>query len=135
MTTPLRLLRADTGDVVVQNLDVADGPWSRFKGLQLRRCLPPGSGLLLVPCPSVHTFFMRFPIDVLLLGRGGVVLAFRREVRPWRVVLPVAGAYATLELPGGSADVEVGVALRLEAAEQEPPPRSLSFLRPSSTVR
>jgi uncharacterized membrane protein (UPF0127 family) len=135
MTTPLRLLRADTGDVVVQNLEVADGPWSRFRGLQLRRRLPPGSGLLLVPCPSVHTFFMRFPIDVLLLDRGGVLLAVRREVRPWRVVLPVHGAYATLELPAGSADVEAGVALRLEAAEQEPPPRSLSFLRSSSIVR
>jgi len=69
--------------------EVADGPWSRFKGLQFRKYLPPGCGLLLVPCPSVHTFFLRFPIDVLLLDRAGQVLAVRRAVRPWRLVLPV----------------------------------------------
>jgi uncharacterized membrane protein (UPF0127 family) len=125
-------LCVDTGVVVVQSLEVADGVWSRFRGLQLRRRLPPGSGLLLVPCASVHTFFMRFAIDVLQLNRRGVVLAIKRAVRPWRIVSAVHGAYATLELPAHSTAVEVGVVLRLEAAAEDRLPRSLSFLRPSS---
>lgn len=135
MTTPLRLLRADTGDVVVHSLEVADGPWSRFRGLQLRRGLPPGSGLLLVPCPSVHTFFMRFPIDVLLLDRQGVVVAVRRAVRPWRAVMPVHGAYATLELPAGSVHVDVGAVLCLDATGEDRPRRSLAFLHPKLNAR
>ena len=135
MTRSPRLLRADTGDVVVERLEVADSSWSRFKGLQFRRSLPPGGGLLLVPCPSVHTFFMCFPIDVLLLDRQGVVVAVRRAVQPWRLVWPVRDSYATLEVPANSATVGVGVALRLEAADDVAPARSLAFLFPTSSVR
>jgi len=124
----LRLRCAETGEVIVERLDVADGIWTRFWGLQFRRELPSGAGLLLVPCSSVHTFFLRFAIDVLLLDRRGVVVALHRSVRPWRVVLPARGAYATLEVPAGSANIAVGATLRLDAAEG---PRSLSFLRPS----
>src|SRR5205823_4786866 len=74
VTNSPRLIRADTGAVVVRTLEVADGLWSRFWGWQFGRSAAPGVGLLLVPCASVHTFFMRFAIDVLLLDRGGVVL-------------------------------------------------------------
>ncbi len=127
MRSPCRLLRADTGATVVESLEVADTAWSLFKGLQMRSVLPAGSGLLLVPCPSVHTWFMRFPIDVLLLDRQGVVVARRDRVRPWRIVLPVAGAHATLELPAGSCSVNVGVPLRLDTVGDDYP-RSLRFL-------
>ena len=106
----------DGGATVAASLEVADGVWSRFKGLQFRAALPPDAGLLLVPCPSVHTFFMRFPIDVVLLDRGGCVVAVRRHVRPWRIVPPVWRAYATLELPAGAADLEPGVSERRAAA-------------------
>jgi len=132
MTAPLRLVRED-GATVVTALEVADGIWSRFKGLQLRSHLPNGSGLLLVPCPSIHTFFMRFPIDVVLLDRQGKVVAVRRGVRPWRVVFPVSGSYATLELPAGTASVEVGATLRLDEPRSSFP-RSLRFLRPNVTT-
>lgn len=129
MTTRWRLVRRDNGATVTAALEIADGAWSRFAGLQFRASLPPGAGMLLAPCPSVHTFFMRFPIDVVLLDRGGVVVAVRRRVRPWRIVPPVLRAYATLELPADSTDLEPGVRLRLEASGPDAaPPRSLNFL-------
>jgi uncharacterized membrane protein (UPF0127 family) len=90
--------------------------------------MPAGRGLLLVPCPSVHTFFMRFALDVALLDRQGQVLAVRRGVRPWRVVLPVAGSYATLEVAAGSADIEAGSFLCVTGPKGAVPPRSLRFL-------
>jgi tetratricopeptide (TPR) repeat protein/uncharacterized membrane protein (UPF0127 family) len=127
MAAPLRLLRQDTGAVVVESLEVADTSWTRFKGLQWRRGLPAGSGLLLVPCPGVHTGFMRFPIDVVLLDRRGVVLAVQRQVEPWHMVMPAQGSYAVLEVPAGSCDLQAGVALRLDPAGQACP-RSLAFL-------
>ena len=129
MSTRWRLVRRDNGATVAADLEIADGPWARFAGLQFRAALPAGAGLLLTPCPSVHTFFMRFAIDVVLLDRGGCVVAVRRRVHPWRIVPPVWRAYATLELPADSADLAPGVELRLEAAGADvPPPRSLNFL-------
>lgn len=127
MISPWQLVRRDTGRPVVESLEVADGPWSRFKGLQLRAGLPAGRGLLLVPCPSVHTFFMRFAIDVVLLDRQGQVVAVRRRVRPWRIVLPVLGSYATLEMAAGTANLEPGAGLSL-IGPLGTPPRSLRFL-------
>jgi uncharacterized membrane protein (UPF0127 family) len=77
---------------------VASGPRARLLGLAL---LPPsraGKGLLIPRCRSVHTFGMRFPIDVFFLDRDGFVLREERAVRPCRIVA-CAGASAVLELP------------------------------------
>ena len=128
MSMRWRLVRRDNGATVAADLEIADCPWSRFMGLQFRAALPAGAGLLLTPCPSVHTFFMRFAIDVVLLDRYGRIVAVRRNVRPWRIVPPVWRAYATLELPADSTDLAPGVELRLEAARAAVPPRSLNFL-------
>jgi uncharacterized membrane protein (UPF0127 family) len=130
MPVPWQLVRADTGAVVVSDLEIADGFWSRFKGLQLRKEFPVGAGLLLVPCSSVHTFFMRFAIDVILLDRTGRVLAVHRSIQPWRIVAPAAGAHATLEVPAGTATLAVGQVVRLEprSADSRPPAKALWFL-------
>jgi outer membrane protein OmpA-like peptidoglycan-associated protein/uncharacterized membrane protein (UPF0127 family) len=85
---------------------------SRFLGLMGRRALAPDAGLLLDGCPSVHTAFMRFPIDVVYLDRQGVVLKCVAGLRPWRASVSNAGrdrhgqrharAAHTLELAAGS---------------------------------
>lgn len=119
MSDACRLVHADTGEVIVERLEIADTWWSRFRGLQFRAPLAAGTGLLLVPCASVHTCFA-FPIDVVLLDRAGRVLAIRPGVRPWRCVLPVAGAYATLEVPAGSASLRLNDLVRVEAGTNSP---------------
>jgi hypothetical protein len=73
-----------------------------MRGLLGRRGLESGEGLLLKPAPSVHTFFMRFPIDAVFLDREGSVLKVRSHLRPWRVAA-ARGAHATLELAAGEA--------------------------------
>ena len=55
------LCERSSGQVVVERLEVADGFWSRLRGLQFRKELPAGSGLLLVPCSSIHTCPQSFP--------------------------------------------------------------------------
>jgi uncharacterized membrane protein (UPF0127 family) len=73
--------------------------------------------MLLTPEPSVHMFFMRFPLDVVFLDRDHTVVAIRRELRPWKVA-GARGAYATLELPvGAAAGLEVGDELVLDELE------------------
>lgn len=125
--TTWRLVKRDTGALVVAALELADGFWSRARGLQFRAPLPAGAGLLLVPCPSVHTCFVRGALDIVLLDRGGRVLAVRQAVKPWRIVAPVRGTYAVLELPAHGANVAPGDVLRLEPAGAAVP-RSVAFL-------
>jgi uncharacterized membrane protein (UPF0127 family) len=90
------------GQVVCQRCAVADRPLARLRGLMGRRWLAAGEGLLLKPTPSIHTCFMRFPIDAVFLDAELRVLGVRPQLRPWRF----AGrrrARAVLELPGGEA--------------------------------
>jgi uncharacterized membrane protein (UPF0127 family) len=96
------LYRAD-GTVVCERLLVADRPFARMRGLLGKKTMPAGEGLLLRPASSIHTFFMRFPIDAVFLGRGLEVLEVASYVRPWRAAAG-EGARAVLELPAGEAE-------------------------------
>jgi uncharacterized membrane protein (UPF0127 family) len=73
-----------------------------MRGLLGKRGLDPGEGLLIRPAPSIHTFFMRFPIDVVFLSRQGEVLKVAERVRPWRA-RSCRHSYAVLELAAGEA--------------------------------
>jgi len=79
---------------------VATGFRSRLRGLAWRHRSQAGPGLLIPRCSSVHTFGMRFELDVYFLDRGGRVLSVRRRVPPRRF-LCCRGASAVLELPAG----------------------------------
>src|SRR5215210_4697193 len=105
------------GQVVCATCSVADTAFARMKGLLGRRSLSAGEGLLLRPAGSVHTAFMRFPIDVVFLDRELEVLQVSREVRPWRVAAK-RGAKAVLELPAGECERQgISPGLRMSAAE------------------
>jgi uncharacterized membrane protein (UPF0127 family) len=131
MTKTWRLVSKATGKIVVGQLKIADGFGSRLAGLQFRRPLPADAGLLLVPCNSVHTCFVRFPVDVAFLDNSGCVLAVRRHLRPWRFAFGPRKTHAVLEMPADAIAVQPGEALRLEPADdsQTVPPKSVAFLR------
>jgi len=88
--------------MVCRRLHVADSHFSRMRGLLGRGELPPDEGLLLTPCASIHTWFMRFPIDVVFLQADLTVLKVKEHVRPWRLV-GSSGARSVLELPAGAS--------------------------------
>lgn len=108
-----RLTNATTGAVVAGTVRPAFDRESRNKGLLGQDGWPTGSALILAPCSGVHTWFMRFPIDILFVARDGQVLKVRRAVRPWRLAIRL-GAFAVVELAAGSADgTEAGHTLTL----------------------
>src|SRR5262249_40013805 len=124
-----RLTIRDSGEVVVPRLRVADRFLSRLIGLQFKRLLVPDEGLLLAPCSSVHTCFVRCALDIVMLDRRGAVVDVRRGVVPWRLVLAPRETFAILELAAGSAAVRPGERLRLQAASaHEQVPQRLRFL-------
>lgn len=97
-----------TGAILAQTLIPAFDRHSRNQGLLGRDGLPSGSALVLAPCSGVHTWFMRFPIDILFVSRAGRVLKARRAVRPWRIALRL-GAFAVIETPAnGTTGTQVG---------------------------
>jgi uncharacterized membrane protein (UPF0127 family) len=86
---------------------------SRNRGLLGRRAFPGGAAMVLAPCSAVHTWFMRFPIDVVFVARGGQVLRVHRAVAPFRMAWR-PGAFAAVELAAGSiAETKVGDLLLL----------------------
>jgi len=108
-------LKTVEGQVVCERCLVADSPWPRMRGLLGRRGLESGKGLLLKPAGSVHTFFMRFPIDVVFLSREGDVLKVARALPAWRLA-GARRAKAALELGADEAErrgISVGTRLDL----------------------
>jgi uncharacterized membrane protein (UPF0127 family) len=117
MATLARVVRED-GAPVCERCVVASSPLSRMRGLLGRRELPPGEGILLRPASSVHTAFMRFPIDVVFVDRDLVVQKVVPSLAPWRAA-GSRGAKATFELAAGEAErrgVTAGTKLVLEPA-------------------
>ena len=92
-----KLVNTNSGDVLIDQLEIADTFWKRFKGLQFRHSIPHGSGLLLSPCSSLHTCFMRFPIDVIHLDDKNRVLGISRNIRPWRLHFCPPGTHQVIE--------------------------------------
>ncbi len=108
------------GTAVCEHCVVADGPLGRMRGLLGRADLPAGEGLLLKPAGSIHTHFMRFPIDVVFLDRDSRVLGLRSAIRPWRMASR-RGAKAVLELRAGEAQrqgIQVGDVLSIGGDER-----------------
>jgi uncharacterized membrane protein (UPF0127 family) len=110
------LMRAD-GTVVCERVSLADSPLARMRGLLGRDGLDQGEGLLLRPASSIHTFFMRFPIDAVFLDRELAVVGIEDGIAPWRAASQ-RGAKAVLELPAGESSrrgIAVGDRLTLAA--------------------
>ncbi len=98
--------------------EIADTFSKRLLGLMFRSGLPIDNGLLLDPCSSIHTFFMRFPIDVVYLDRDNTVLK-KETVFPWRLGSFVKGTGRIMELNKNAArKLEIGKKLDISFVEE-----------------
>lgn len=91
------------GSVLGDSIDVADTRAKRNTGLLNHLGLEWGHGLWIVPCESIHTFFMKFAIDVVYIDRKHRVRKVVRALVPWRASLCVT-AHSVIELPVGAID-------------------------------
>lgn len=90
------------GTVLAGKARVASTCLRRAIGLLGRSGIDSGEGLILVPCRSIHTFFMRFPIDVVFMDKEFRVLLLEENMQPFRVSPYLPGAYCVLEIPTGT---------------------------------
>jgi uncharacterized membrane protein (UPF0127 family) len=87
--------------VLANSVEVADTGPKRNKGLLGRKGLAPGTGLWILPCESVHTFWMQFPLDLVYLDRGLRIRKIRTNVGPWRMSACLS-AHSVIELGAGT---------------------------------
>jgi hypothetical protein len=115
----VRVLNATRGSVLAERCEVARSFFARGRGLMGREALGAGEGLLIEPCSSVHSFFMRFPIDVVFADKRHAVVGLAVAMPPNR---PYAGAWRAryvVELPAGTIAVsgtQVGDLLKIMEA-------------------
>jgi len=93
-----------SGRGLAADIMVADTLLARMRGLLGRERLETGEGLLIRPCKGIHTFFMKFAIDVVFLDRENRIVALFRALPPNRMTPVFRKACAVLELPAGSID-------------------------------
>jgi uncharacterized membrane protein (UPF0127 family) len=99
-----------TGRVIANTIIPAFESATRRKGLLGRDSLVDGAAMIIAPTNAIHTFGMRFPIDVVFVRRNGEVVKVREGVVPWRASMAHL-AYAVIEMPAGSvarAQLKVG---------------------------
>ena len=87
---------------MAERCQVASSLRDRTLGLLGRSSLPVGEGLWIEHSPSIHMFFMRFPIDAVFVSGDGRVVRVVENLRPWRIVAWARGARDCLELPVGA---------------------------------
>lgn len=113
----VRVTNRTRGLLAVERCRVARSLRDRTVGLLGTTELPAGEGLWIERAPSIHMFFMRYPIDAVFIDGQGRVLRVIEHLRPWRIVVWVPGARDCIELPAGSVrptGTEVGDVLSME---------------------
>jgi len=113
----MRIINQNRGKSLAIDGRSANTFWLRLRGLLGRKSLPEGEGLILVGEKSIHTLFMRFPIDVLYIDKDYRVIRVDENMVPFRLGPFVTQSAYVLEVPVGTivaTDTRVGDQLRFE---------------------
>ncbi len=86
---------------LVQDIEWGSGSWRRARGLIGAGALSKGQGLVLVPCRAIHTWFMRFTLDVIFFSRDGYVVRIASRVQPFRMIWGGWPAWGAMEMQSG----------------------------------
>jgi uncharacterized protein len=98
------VFKEGSGERVAANVEVATSIWARFWGLMFRGGLDEESALLIDPCSSIHTIFMRFPIDAVFIDSENFVTKVVPCLKPYRAALGRKRSRKVLEMPCGAAE-------------------------------
>lgn len=97
-------LRDANNRILATQVWLANDPWTRLKGLLGRKEFPLENAMWITPCNSIHTFFMKFPIDAVFVNSDMKVCKIVANIRPGRLVWPVWSAHSVFEFSAGFAE-------------------------------
>jgi uncharacterized membrane protein (UPF0127 family) len=121
MLKRLHVQNLDTGMTLVEAGRVADTFMQRLIGLLGSAPLAAGEGIWLVPCNSIHMFFLNFAIDAVFLDAQQQVVHLIEGLKPWRMSPIVRKSRSVLELPIGAIarnGTRIGHRLQMTEVEQ-----------------
>lgn len=97
----MQLINKNNDKILSDNLEIANNPFTRMKGLLGRRGLNNGEALHIIPCTSIHSFFMKFRFDAIFINKKNEVVCLIENMPAWRVSKICFSAYSVIELPSG----------------------------------
>jgi len=97
----MKLINKKNDKILANNLKIADNFFKRLKGLLGRKALDKGEGLHIIPCNSIHSFFMKFNFDAIFLNKNNEVVYLIEEMPAWHVSKICFSAYSVVELQSG----------------------------------
>jgi len=100
----MKIINLSNNAVLAGDAVVADTPLARITGLLNRKDFLSGQGLVIKPCNSVHTFFMRFSIDIAFINKENKIVKAVRCLPPFRFSNIYFSAYLVVELPAGTLE-------------------------------
>lgn len=112
------LVNLSTGETIAKRVETADTFVKRLRGLMLKRNFSDGAMLFKFKKPgrhSVHTMFMRFPIDLVFLDENFIAVEVKENLKPWRFHRPKLKAKYLVELPTGLAKIRPGDRLSIKS--------------------
>ncbi len=89
------------GNILSQNIKLAQSFRDRLIGLMFGSAPKDADGLMIDPCRSIHTCFMKYSLDIVFISSKNQVVKIIRDIRPWRMTWIYFRANKTLELPAG----------------------------------
>lgn len=98
----MKILNRSKNTLLAQDARVAGSFFSRMFGLLGKKELKLGEALVIKPCNSIHTFFMRFAIDVLFVDKNLRVIKLITRLKPFRASAIYPQADLVIELPAGN---------------------------------
>ena len=103
------LINERTGEVILEDLQIADTFYARLRGLMGRPSIPENAGLMIKPCNSVHCFFMKFPIDVIFVDKKDRVVHIAEGMKPNSLSPIVGKANYVIEINAHNSNGKVKV--------------------------
>ncbi|HBG50011.1 MAG TPA: DUF192 domain-containing protein [Cyanobacteria bacterium UBA9971] len=115
----MKLINKSNNKILADNLKIADNFFKRLIGLLGRKALDKGEGLHIIPCTSIHSFFMKFRFDAIFLNKNNEVVYLIQNMPAWHVSKICFSGYSVVELPPDVIkDTETSVGDVLEFLEQ-----------------
>lgn len=115
MASKMFKLKTSSGEILCNKMLVAESFFSRLKGLMFSAELPDCDGFLIRPCNSIHTFFMRYPLDIIFLDQNFNVVKVLYGLSPWRMTWIYFRSFQVLEMKGGTLKKDLLPGEKLEA--------------------
>lgn len=108
-------LVAKDGEIICHQMLVENNLFGRMKGLMFSSELPDCDGFLINPCNSIHTFFMRYALDVIFLDRNFKIIKIIYNLNPWKMTGIYFKSHQVLEMKAGTLKKQLSPGEKLEA--------------------